>query len=38
LKKNGYDGIICVELDSPPVCNYKAAMDSRRYLHNVLGL
>ncbi len=38
LKKHGYDGVICVELDSPPVCNYKAAMDSRNYLHNVLGL
>ncbi len=38
LKKNGYDGVICVELDSQPVCNYKSAMVSRRYLHDVLGL
>lgn len=38
LKKNGYDGVICVELDNPPVCNYKAAMVSARYLHDVLGL
>lgn len=38
LKNHGYDGVICVELDNPPVCNYKAAMDSRRYIHNVLGL
>lgn len=38
LKNHGYDGVICVELDKPPVCNYKAAMDSRNYLHNVLGL
>ena len=38
LKERGYDGVICVELDKPPVCNYKAAMDSRAYLHNVLGL
>ncbi|HHW73572.1 MAG TPA: TIM barrel protein [Firmicutes bacterium] len=38
LKKSGYDGVLCVELDNPPVCNYKAAMDSRRYIHNVLGL
>jgi inosose dehydratase len=38
LKKHGYDGVLCVELDNPPVCNYKAAMDSRRYIHNVLGL
>ena len=38
LKKHGYDGVLCVELDNPPVCNYKAAIDSRRYIHNVLGL
>lgn len=38
LRKHGYDGVLCVELDNPPVCNYKSAMDSRRYLHNVLGL
>lgn len=38
LKKNGYDGVICVELDRPPVCNYKAAMDSRIYLRNVIGI
>ena len=34
LKKHGYDGVLCVELDNPPVCNYKAAMDSRNYIHN----
>lgn len=38
LKKNGYDGVLCVELDNRPVCNYKSAMISRRYLHDVLGL
>lgn len=38
LKKAGYNGVICVELDNPPVCNYKAAMVSARYLHDVLGL
>ena len=38
LKKNGYDGVICVELDNPAVCNYKSAMVSARYLHDVLGL
>jgi len=38
LKNNGYDGVICVELDNPPVCNYKAAMDSRIYLRNVIGI
>jgi inosose dehydratase len=38
LKEEGYDGILCVELDYQPVCNYKSAMDSRNYLKNVLGL
>jgi inosose dehydratase len=38
LKKHGYDGVLCVELDRQPVCNYKSAMVSRRYLHDVLGL
>ena len=38
LKKHGYDGVICVELDSQPVCNYKSAMISREYLYNALGL
>ncbi|NLX82618.1 MAG: TIM barrel protein [Clostridiales bacterium] len=38
LKENGYDGVLCVELDHRPVCNYKSAMISRQYLHNALGL
>jgi inosose dehydratase len=38
LKKHGYDGVICVEQDIQPVCNYKSAMISRRYLHDALGL
>ena len=38
LKQKGYDGVICVELDSPLVCNYKSAMISREYLRNTLGL
>lgn len=38
LRAAGYDGLLCVEQDRPPVCNYKAAMVSREYLHNVLGL
>jgi inosose dehydratase len=38
LKKGGYDGVLCVELDKQPVCNYKSAMVSRQYIHNVLGL
>ncbi len=37
LKSQGYDGILCVECDYQPVCNYKSAMDSRNYLRNVLG-
>ena len=37
LKAGGFDGVLCVELDNPPVCNYHAAMVSREYLHNVLG-
>lgn len=37
LKTHGYDGILCVELDRQPVCNYKSAMVSRNYLHDVLG-
>lgn len=38
LKSEGYDDILCVELDYQPVCNYKSAMDSRNYIHSVLGL
>ena len=38
LQKHGYDGVICVELDNPPVCNYKAAMVSARYLRDVIGI
>lgn len=38
LKNGGYDGVLCVEQDKQPVCNYKSAMVSRRYLHDVLGL
>lgn len=38
LREGGYDGILCVELDYQPVCNYKSAMDSRNYIRNVLHL
>lgn len=38
LKNHGYDGVICVEQDNQPVCNYKSAMISKNYLHNALGL
>lgn len=38
LKAAGYDGVLCVELDNPPVCNFHSAMVSREYLRNALGL
>lgn len=38
LKAGGYDGVLCVELDKQPVCNYHSAMVSRQYIHNVLKL
>lgn len=38
LKEAGYDGILCVEVDWPRVCNYETAMVSKKYLHNVLKL
>jgi len=38
LKAVGFDDILCVELDYQPVCNYKSAMISREYIHNVLKL
>lgn len=38
LQAEGYDDILCVELDYQPVCNYKSAMDSRNYIRNVLKL
>ena len=38
LKKINYDGILCVEVDYQPVCNYKTAMDCRNYIHSNLGL
>jgi inosose dehydratase len=38
LEEVGYDGILCVELDKPEVCNYHSAEVSRTYLKDVLGL
>jgi inosose dehydratase len=38
LKKVGYDGYLCVELDRPRVCGYKSAAISRQYLNEELGL
>lgn len=38
LRSAGYDGVLCVELDKQPVCNYHSAMVSRSYLRDALGL
>ena len=38
LKKHNYDGVLCVEVDYPLVCNYETAMFSRNYIRDVLGL
>ena len=38
LLEEGYDGILCVELDRPEVCNFHSAEVSRIYLRDVLGL
>ncbi len=38
LEEEGYDGVLCVELDRPQICNYNSAEISRIYLKNVLGL
>ena len=38
LQEVGYDGILCVELDNPAICNYNSAEISRKYIKNVLGL
>ena len=38
LEEIGYDGVLCVELDRPEVCNFHSAEVSRIYLRDVLGL
>jgi inosose dehydratase len=38
LEAIGYDGVMCVELDNPPVCNYNSAEISRKYIRNSLGM
>ena len=38
LEEVGYDGVLCVELDRPEVCNFHSAEVSRSYLRDVLGL
>lgn len=38
LDEIGYDGVLCVELDRPEVCNFHSAEVSRIYIRDVLGL
>ena len=38
LREGGFDGVMCVELDRPEVCNYNSAEISRKYIKNVLKL
>ena len=38
LEEVSYDGVLCVELDRPEVCNLHSAEVSRIYLRDVLGL
>ena len=38
LEDVGYDGVMCVELDRPQICNYNSAEISRRYIKLALGL
>lgn len=38
LRRAGFDGVLCVELDNPRVCGYKSAAISRGYLKDELGV
>ena len=38
LEEIGYDGVLCVELDRPAICNYNSAEFSRKYIKLALGL
>lgn len=38
LEEEGFDGVLCVELDRPEVCNFHSAEVSRIYIKDVLGL
>ena len=38
LEEVGYDGVLCVELDRPEVCNFHSAEVSRIYMRDVLGI
>lgn len=38
LEEEGFDGVLCVELDRPLISNFHSADVSRRYIKDVLGL
>ncbi len=38
LEEAGFDGVLCVELDRPEVCNFHSAEVSRIYLRDVRGI
>lgn len=38
LREGGYDGVLCVELDRPEICNFHSAQVSRAYIRNALGM
>ena len=38
LEEIGYNGILCVELDTPTIGNYHAAETSRKYIKDVLNI
>jgi inosose dehydratase len=38
LEEIDFDGVLCVELDRPAICNYNSAEISRIYIRNALGL
>ena len=38
LKEEGFDGVLCVELDNPEICNFQSAQVSREYIRNVLKI
>lgn len=38
LKKNHYDGVLCVEADNPLICNYETAQYCRNYCRDVLHM
>lgn len=38
LEEEDFDGVLCVELDRPEVCNFHSAEVSRIYIRDVLGL